>query len=342
MDIVETTQKVKQYKVISDNGTPKLEQILPETTADQVIVSKTGIQTITLENKLGATEIVLGVLNAATEKINTDFTAHQTDSTAHSDIREKITAIENKIPAAATDTNKLVDQATFDSGIQTVTEIANGKTNTYVIPIVDSYKNDIFNSQDNDVGVSKYPPSGTVLFVSIDQKPIYAGDLKLGDTFLVDDTGVPDRWVSYITTESTGLLNITFSQLETRKVTVYTKTSELTNDGDGSSAFATQSYVDTNGGKIDTIKVNGTAQAITDKSVNITIPTKLSEFTNDKGYLTAHQDISKKADKVSMTAGTYSVVNVNNQGVVTQGGNLIEFGTEPSSNLAVGGLFFME
>ena len=34
------------------------------------------------------------------------------------------------------------------------------------------------------------------------------------------------------------------------------KTSDLTNDGDGNSNFATESYVDTYGGKIDKIKVN--------------------------------------------------------------------------------------
>lgn len=340
MDIVTTTQKVKQYKVISENGTPKLEQILPETTADQVQVVDDDGSSNTLKSKLETLEYADALQNNKITTNTNNLTTHKTDSTAHSDIREKITAIENKIPAAATDTNKLVDQATFDSGIQTVTEIANGKTNTYVVPIVDSYKNNIFDAQEDNVTVSNYP-IGTPVFADISGNSIYPENLKIGDTFLIQDTDVPDRWVSDITVKN-NMYTIYFSQLETRKVTVYTKTSELTNDGDGSSAFATQSYVDTNGGKIDTIKVNGTAQAITDKSVNITIPTKLSEFTNDKGYLTTHQDISGKADKVSMTAGTYSVINVNNQGVVTQGGNLIEFGTEPSNNLAVGGLFFKE
>ncbi len=46
-------------------------------------------------------------------------------------------------------------------------------------------------------------------------------------------------------------------------------------------------YVEANGGKIDTIKVNGTAQTITDKTVNITVPTKTSDLTNDSGYLTS-------------------------------------------------------
>lgn len=46
-------------------------------------------------------------------------------------------------------------------------------------------------------------------------------------------------------------------------------------------------YVAANGGKIDTIKVNGTAQTITDKAVDITVPTATSALTNDSGYITA-------------------------------------------------------
>lgn len=60
--------------------------------------------------------------------------------------------------------------------------------------------------------------------------------------------------------------------------------------------IATKDYVDTNGGKIDAIKVNNVQQEIIDKKVNITVPTKVSELTNDSGYLTSHQDISGKAN----------------------------------------------
>lgn len=67
---------------------------------------------------------------------------------------------------------------------------------------------------------------------------------------------------------------------------VPSKTSDLTNDGDGLSPFATQSYVQQNGGKIDTISVNGSQQTITNKNVNITVPTKVSDITNDSGFQT--------------------------------------------------------
>ena len=48
-------------------------------------------------------------------------------------------------------------------------------------------------------------------------------------------------------------------------------------------------YVEANGGKIDIIKVNGTAQTITDKTVNIVVPTKTSDIINDSGYINSAQ-----------------------------------------------------
>jgi len=47
---------------------------------------------------------------------------------------------------------------------------------------------------------------------------------------------------------------------------------------------------------IEKIMVNGTEQTITDKAVDITVPTKVSDLTNDTGYLVA-ADIAGKADK---------------------------------------------
>ena len=40
---------------------------------------------------------------------------------------------------------------------------------------------------------------------------------------------------------------------------------------------------------IESIKVNGTAQTVTSKAVNITVPTKVSALTNDSGYQTSSQ-----------------------------------------------------
>ena len=53
---------------------------------------------------------------------------------------------------------------------------------------------------------------------------------------------------------------------------------------------------------IESIKVNGTAQTITDKVVDITVPTDNTELTNGAGYLVA-SDIVNKADKATTLAG---------------------------------------
>ena len=86
-------------------------------------------------------------------------------------------------------------------------------------------------------------------------------------------------------------------------VTVPTKTSDLTND---SNFVVDASYVHTDNNftttlknkltniaagaevnKIDSIKVNGTAQTITSKAVDITVPTNNNQLTNGAGYQTS-------------------------------------------------------
>lgn len=92
-------------------------------------------------------------------------------------------------------------------------------------------------------------------------------------------------------------------------VTVPTATSDLTNDGDGTSPFATEAYVGTNGGKIDVIQVNGTAQTITNKTVNIAVPTNNNQLTNGAGYQTA-SDVSTAINTAisGITSIDYQVV----------------------------------
>lgn len=65
-------------------------------------------------------------------------------------------------------------------------------------------------------------------------------------------------------------------------------------------------YVEVNGGKIDTIKVNGTAQPIVNKEVDIAVPTDNSQLTNGAGYITAAdvpvKSVNSKTGNVVLTA----------------------------------------
>ena len=99
---------------------------------------------------------------------------------------------------------------------------------------------------------------------------------------IVSEGGEPNT----INTISVNGTNVAPDNNKNVALTIPTSTSQLTNNGDGNSNFATESYVTQNGGKIDTISVNNTAQTITNKNVNITVPTTLSQLTNDGNFVT--------------------------------------------------------
>ena len=87
---------------------------------------------------------------------------------------------------------------------------------------------------------------------------------------------------------------------KTVNITVPTKTSDLTNDSnfavDSSYTHTDNNYTTTEKNKlagidsgaevnvIESIKVNNTAQTVTDKTVSLTIPTKVSDLTNDSNF----------------------------------------------------------
>lgn len=79
-------------------------------------------------------------------------------------------------------------------------------------------------------------------------------------------------------------------------VTVPEDLSDLTNTG--ADPYATESYVDENGGKIDKIKVNDVEQTITNKTVNIAVPEDLEDLTN-----TGSDPYMKESDVDSKVVG---------------------------------------
>lgn len=57
-----------------------------------------------------------------------------------------------------------------------------------------------------------------------------------------------------------------------------------------------------------TVATSGSYTDLINKPTIPTVPTKVSAFTNDSGYLTSHQDISGKANKATTLAG-YGITN---------------------------------
>ena len=136
----------------------------------------------------------------------------------------------------------------------------------------------------NSTGLSYYHSRIVTLFAK--QTDFNALDAKVDG--IISEGGEPNV-IDEVKVNGTALVPDAQKAVD---VTVPTSTSDLTNDGDGTSNFATEAYVGTHGGKIDSISVNGTAQTIdANKNVNITVPTKVSDIANDSGFQTA-SDVS--------------------------------------------------
>lgn len=102
-----------------------------------------------------------------------------------------------------------------------------------------------------------------------EQKAIMRNNLQVG--FSVSTTVLVDGKVQ------TSLLfnSDPQEQINSLKDKIPLKTSSLENDGDGNSPFATEQYVEENGGKIDSISLNGNVQEIdANKNVNLTVTTE--------------------------------------------------------------------
>lgn len=138
----------------------------------------------------------------------------------------------------------------------------------------------------NNTGLTYYHNRIKALFAS--QSDLDALDAKVDE--IISEGGEPNV-IETVKVNGTALAPDAQKAVD---VTVPTATSDLTNDGDGTdsnSPFATQAYVAANGGKIDVIKVNGTAQTIANKEVNLAVPTAVSDLTNDSGFQTS-SDVS--------------------------------------------------
>ena len=81
-------------------------------------------------------------------------------------------------------------------------------------------------------------------------------------------------------------------------------TNELKGNYDAAYAHSQVAHApaDAQANVIESVKVNGAALTVAGKAVDITVPTKVSELTNDVPYLVA-SDIANKADKATTLAG---------------------------------------
>ena len=100
---------------------------------------------------------------------------------------------------------------------------------------------------------------------------------------------------------------------------------------------------------IETVKVNGTALAATSKAVDITVPTKVSELTNDSKYLTAvpagyvtETALAAKGYAVASNVYTKTEIDTKLTSAVRYKGSVKTFGDLPTTDQATGDMYNIE
>jgi hypothetical protein len=56
---------------------------------------------------------------------------------------------------------------------------------------------------------------------------------------------------------------------------------------------------------IESISVNGVAEEITNKNVDISVPTKVSDLVNDSGFINEHQSLASYVTKTDLSSQSY-------------------------------------
>lgn len=389
----------KKYKIQQLQSDETLLTLHPETDASIVQVDKSvtgttatnvqaAIKELKDEIKSTADEVKDGVVTGVKGENETNFRKGQVTITK---ANIGLGNVNN-----TSDADKPISTA-VQAALDTVVQIAEGKTKTYVISASVNFS---FASNEDTIKLSM---QGTNITTTTGQTSIRLSELKLGDIVLLTDTDYPDRWVSTINGDL-----MWFDKLETRKIDLsgYATTSDLDSYLPLSGGVMSG---DLNMGSMDIINVANieVGQDITvgDSQTYVNIDNQgvyvEDEESRDFSSLDSHKlnfnnrcnvdedginsayggwgfnDASEptllnKAGRfiqiatdsfdgnyneyyfpeqegtVALTSnvtGSYSAVQVTN-GIVTGGAQMFEVGvtnqTEPSANLAIGGIFFKE
>ena len=70
---------------------------------------------------------------------------------------------------------------------------------------------------------------------------------------------------------------------------------------------------------INTVKVNGVSQSVTDKAVDITVPTKVSDLLNDEGYIKEYIDTQYEVSASASSDGSSASIDLKTKGGVSAG-----------------------
>lgn len=301
-----------------------------------------------------------GQVNITPENIGAEVAGnvntHNTSSTAHSDIRNLVSTAQSKADNAyslALGRSKGVSYTSIQAFINEFNSLAKDSHNIGDSIYIQATGIPDFWIYSVETITSSYSYTTDDAFVKaiVNNGAVQVGYFKISvlESDKVDLSEYQTRVDESLTTTSkyiVGAINELKMSGDATKTTAVSNTLEITNIKDGTTKVGKAGTADsatsaTSASKWTTARTIGvTVNGGTKANGSTTITGSGSESIDGS----ANKTISVTLGDSGVTAGTYSAVQVNAKGIVVAGGNMVEIGTagqtEPSSNLATGGLFF--
>lgn len=208
----------------------------------------------------------------SSDSVDNKISEHNEDATAHPDIRNSISAIDEIIPAQASDENQLADKAFVNSTVQTGTANFRGNWNSWADVPTDSSLYPVDYAGSHIPTVNDYM---VVQDVSDYTEETLEGTWRFKYSGVWADDGI-DGWLPEYQVNETPMTAAQLAALNSGITD--TKVTKL----DGISSGAQVNV-------IESIEVNNVAQQISNKTVNITVPVQGSIASGNTGYTTGGQ-----------------------------------------------------
>ena len=292
------TDNVATITITKQDGTTKEVEILDGETGPQGIQGPAGqdgidgqdakINGVNTINIVAGSNITLNQTGDTLEISSTD--TNTTDYTELSN-KPKINNIELSGNKSLSDLGIVIPTKTSDLNNDSnfITNTADNLTNYYKTS--ETYtKTEV----DNKIS-SVYKYKGTVQTY----QDLPSENLTIGDVYNVASDGSNYAWTGTEWDKLGG--DIDLSGYQTKIDSTHKLSSDLVDDTNNTHLFVSSSEKATWNGKSD---FSGDYNDLTNKPTIPTVPTNVSAFTNDAGYLTQHQDISGKLDTSAVKTTT--------------------------------------
>lgn len=268
--------------------------------------------------------------------------AHNSSTSAHSDIRTAVTNAQNKANSAYALAEGRAKAVSFDTEAAMTTALKAAAKTDYKVG--DNIFIKATDTPDYWVSAVLDSNSGTYGYFEVSVLESQKVDLTAYQTKTDSSLNTTAKTV-------VGAINEVKTTADSAKSAATTNATAITNITNGTTKVGKASTADT---ATSATSATSAGKWTTARTIGVTVGSGTKKDGSTAITATGSQSVDGSANKTisvtlgdsGVTAGTYSAVQVNAKGIAVAGGQMVEVGaasqTTPSASLATGGLFFMQ